>query len=123
MAYLQDPAMMQPPRHGSAGPPERFQFPGECLDAGAANREQRQRPDRAPAAELARAERAGPGCQAESPGQEPGECKLPGIGERRLDKDQRSWDSRGGHQGTSGQLQSAAREWDEEIARHPAGTP
>jgi hypothetical protein len=49
---------------GRAGPPAGLQFPGEGLDAGAADREQRQRPGPAPAGELAQVQGVGLASQA-----------------------------------------------------------
>ena len=80
----------QPPGHGGAGPAAGFQFAGEGLDVGAADREQRQRPGAAPAGELAQVEGVGLAGQAAVPGQVPGEREPLGIGEHRLDRDEGS---------------------------------
>src|SRR6185437_10910826 len=63
----------QPPGHGRAGTAACFQFAGEGLDVGTANRERRKGPGAAPAGELAQAEGVGLAGQAAVPGQEPGE--------------------------------------------------
>ena len=68
-----------------ASPAAGFQFAGEGLDVGAADREQRQGPGAAPAGELAQVEGAGLAGQAAVPGQEPGEREPLGISESRLD--------------------------------------
>jgi hypothetical protein len=63
----------EPPGDGGAGTAPCFQFAGEGLDVGAADREQRQGPGAAPAGELAQVERVSVAGQAAVPGQEPGE--------------------------------------------------
>ena len=70
--------------------PAGFEFAGEGLDVGAADREQRQGPGAAPAGELAQVEGVGLAGQAAVPGQVPGEREPLGIGEHRLDGDERS---------------------------------
>ena len=80
----------QPPGHGGAGPPAGFQFPGEGLDVGAADREQRQGPGAAPAGELAQVQGVGLAGQAAVPGQEPSQREPLGVGEHRLDRDEGS---------------------------------
>jgi hypothetical protein len=80
----------QPPGDSGAGPAAGFQFAGEGLDVGAAGGEQGQRPGAAPAGELPQVERVGLAGQAAVPGQEPGEREPLGIGEGRLDRDERS---------------------------------
>jgi hypothetical protein len=80
----------QPPGDRGAGPAAGFQFAGVGLDVGAADREQGQGPGAAPAGELAQVEGVGLAGQAAVAGQEPGEREPLGIGERRLDRDQRS---------------------------------
>jgi hypothetical protein len=72
-----------PPGDGGAGTAGRLQLPGEGLDVRAADREQRQRPCPAPAAELAQVQGAGVAGQAAVPGQEPGEREPLGVGEAR----------------------------------------
>jgi hypothetical protein len=58
----------QPPGNGGAGPALSFQVPGEGLDVGAADREQRQGAGAAPGGELAQVEYVGLTCQAAVPG-------------------------------------------------------
>jgi hypothetical protein len=91
----------QPPGDGGAGPAAGFHLAGERLDVGAADREQRQGPGAAPAAELAQVERVSLAGQAAVPGKEPGEREPLGIGEGRLERDESSGRGHGGHQGTS----------------------
>ena len=99
----------QPPGHGRAGPPECFQFPGERLDVGPADREQRQGPGAAPAGELAQVEDAGLAGQAAVAGQVPGEREPLGIGEHRLDRDKGSLEEVA--VAAIGHLQGTARTW------------
>jgi len=80
----------QPAGDGGAGTAAGFQFAGEGLDAGAADREQRQGPGAAPAGELPQAEGAGLAGQAAVPGQVTGEREPLGISEHRPDRDERS---------------------------------
>ena len=80
----------QPAGHGGAGTAPCFQFAGEGLDVGAADREQGQGPGPAPAGELAQVQGVGLAGQAAVPGQEPGERKPLGLGEHRLDGNQGS---------------------------------
>ena len=79
----------QPPGDCSAGPALRFQVPGEALDVGAADGEQRQGPGPAPAGELAQVQRVRLPGQAAVPGQEPSEGDPLGIGEDGLDRGER----------------------------------
>jgi hypothetical protein len=90
----------QPP--GGAGAAPRFQFPGEGLEVGAADREQRERPGAAPAGELAQVEGVGLAGQAAVTRQEPGERESLGISEHRLDRDKGRGVGRGSHRDTSG---------------------
>ncbi len=101
----------QPPGYGGAGPPACFQFPGEGVDIGAADREQRQGTCPAPAGELAQVEGVGLAGQAAVPGQEPGERESLGVGEGRLGRDEGSRGGCGGHQappGTAGTWRAGA---------------
>ena len=61
----------QPPGDGRAGTAAGFQFAGEGLDVGAADREQRKRPGAAPAGELPQVEGAGLTGQSAVAGQNP----------------------------------------------------
>ena len=70
--------------------PAGFQFAGEGLDVGAADREQRHGPGAAPAGELAQVDGAGLAGQAAVPGQVTGERESLRISERRLDGDEGS---------------------------------
>ena len=63
----------QPPGDRGTGSALGFQFPGEGLDVGAADREQRQGPGAAPAGELAQVEGVGLSGQATVSGQVTGE--------------------------------------------------
>jgi hypothetical protein len=76
----------QPAGDGGACPAAGFELAGEGLDVGAADREQRKGPGAAPAGELAQVEGVGVAGQAAVPGQVPGERKLLGISEHRLDR-------------------------------------
>jgi hypothetical protein len=80
----------QPPGDRGAGPAPGFQVPGEALDIGPVDGEQRQGPGPAPAGELAQVKRVRLPCQAAVPGQEPGKSDPLGIGEDRLDRGERS---------------------------------
>src|SRR6185437_11283852 len=91
----------QPPGDRGAGPSLRFQVPGEALDVGAADGEQRQGPGPAPAGELAQVQRVGLAGQAAVPGQEPGEGDSLGFGEGGLDRGERGGWGGSGHRGTS----------------------
>ena len=92
----------QPPGHGGTRPAVGFQFAGEGLDVGAADREQRQGTGAAPAGELAEVEGIGLAGQAAVPGQEPGEREPLGLGKGRLDGNEGGGRGRGGHQAPPG---------------------
>jgi hypothetical protein len=69
-----------------------FQVPGEALDVGPADREQRQGTGAAPGGELAQIQRVGLAGQPAVAGQEPGEGEPFGIGESWLDRGKgRGW--------------------------------
>jgi hypothetical protein len=96
----------QPPGDRGAGPAPLLQVPGEALDVGAADGEQRQGPGAAPGGELAQVQRVGLAGQAAVPGQEPGEGNSLGVGEDGLDRGERSgWDS-SGHRAPPGQAET-----------------
>jgi hypothetical protein len=61
----------QPPGDGGAGAPVGFQVPGEALDVGAADSEQRQRMIPAPGGELAQVQRVRFAGQPPVPGRKP----------------------------------------------------
>jgi hypothetical protein len=86
---------------GRASTAPGFEFTGEGLDVRTADGEQRQGPGAAPIGELAQVEGLSLAGQAAVPGQEPGEREPLGIGEHRLDRDERGRCSCGGHHGTS----------------------
>jgi hypothetical protein len=74
----------KPAGHGRGGPAAVFQVPGEQLDIGPPDREQRQRPVPAPCGELAQVQCIGFAGLAAVPGQEPGQRKPLRSGEHRL---------------------------------------
>jgi hypothetical protein len=92
----------QPSGHGGTRPAVNFQFAGEGLDVGAADREQRQGTGAAPASELAKVEGIGLAGQAAVPGQEPGEREPLGLGKGRLDRNEGGGRGCGGHQAPPG---------------------
>ena len=79
----------QPAGEGRAGAAPGLEFSGEAFDVGAADREQRQGAGAAPGGELAQVESVGLAGQAAVSGQVPGEGEPFGVGEGRLDRDER----------------------------------
>ena len=92
----------QPPGDGRAGPAAGFEVPGEALDIGAADGEQRQAAEAAPGRELAQVQGVGLRGQASVPGQEPGEGEPFRIGEGGLDRGERGGRSGSGHRAPPG---------------------
>ncbi len=68
----------RPPGDGGAGPAAGFRFPGEGLDVGAADREQRQGPGAAPAGGLPQVEGVGLAGQAAYPARNPASASRAG---------------------------------------------
>jgi len=119
--------------------PPGLHLPGEGLDVGAADGEQAQGTGAAPGGELPQVQRIRLPGQAAVSSQEPGEGEPFGIGEGRLDHDERSGPSSSGPSGTSrpgwnpealGQLRVSAVERNLNVSRvsqsqhvtaHPVG--
>jgi hypothetical protein len=80
----------QPPGDGGPARPRESSSRGGRLDVGAAHGEQRRGPRLAPAGELTQVKGVGLSGQAAVSGQVTGEREPLGIGERRLDRHERS---------------------------------
>ena len=96
----------QPTGDGGAGASSGFQLAGEPFDVGAADSEQGQRAGAAPAGELSQVQCIGIAGQPTVPGQEPGEGEPFGVGEGRLDGNERSGWGSSGHRAPPGRAET-----------------
>ena len=96
----------QPPGDGGARSSSCFQVAGEAFDVGPADGEQVQGAGAAPGGELAQVQRVGVAGQAAVPGQEPGQGKTLGVGERGLDHDEGSGWGSSGHRAPPGRAET-----------------